>query len=45
MKLRSVLLCLFPILSVETYPRSYNSCDSLTEAYMDHGKRDLAIKN
>jgi imidazolonepropionase-like amidohydrolase len=32
-------------LSVEAYPRSYNTYDSLAEAYMDHGDRDLAIQN
>ena len=32
-------------LSVETYPTSFNTYDSLAEAYMDHGDRDLAIKN
>jgi len=32
-------------LSVEDYPKSYNTWDSLAEAYMDHGDNDLAIKN
>jgi Amidohydrolase family/Tetratricopeptide repeat len=32
-------------LSVETYPNSYNTYDSLAEAYMDHGDKDLAIRN
>ena len=32
-------------LSVETYPQSYNTYDSLAEAYMDNGDKDLAIKN
>lgn len=32
-------------LSIETYPKSFNTYDSLAEAYMDHGDRDLAIKN
>jgi imidazolonepropionase-like amidohydrolase len=32
-------------LSVEAYPHSYNTYDSLAEAYMDHGDRDLAIQN
>jgi imidazolonepropionase-like amidohydrolase len=32
-------------LSVEAYPQSYNTYDSLAEAYMDHGDRDLAIQN
>jgi imidazolonepropionase-like amidohydrolase len=32
-------------LSVEAYPQSYNTYDSLAEAYMDHGNRDLAIQN
>jgi tetratricopeptide (TPR) repeat protein len=32
-------------LSVEDYPKSYNTWDSLAEAYMDHGDKDLAIKN
>jgi imidazolonepropionase-like amidohydrolase len=32
-------------LSVEAYPKSYNTYDSLAEAYMDHGDRDLAIQN
>ena len=31
-------------LGVETYPKSYNTYDSLAEAYMDHGDKDLAIK-
>lgn len=32
-------------LSVEAYPQSYNAYDSLGEAYMDNGDKDLAIKN
>ncbi len=32
-------------LSVEVYPTSYNTYDSLAEAYMDGGNRDLAIQN
>ena len=32
-------------LSVETYPKSYNTYDSLGEAYMDDGNKDLAITN
>ena len=32
-------------LSVEAYPQSYNTYDSLAEAYMDQGDRDLAIQN
>ncbi len=32
-------------LSVEIFPNSFNTYDSLAEAYMDHGDRDLAIKN
>lgn len=32
-------------LSVEVYPQSYNTWDSLAEAYMDHGDKDLAIQN
>jgi|HubBroStandDraft_6_1064221.scaffolds.fasta_scaffold01780_15 hypothetical protein len=32
-------------LSVEVYPASYNTYDSLAEAYMDNGDRDLAIEN
>jgi imidazolonepropionase-like amidohydrolase len=32
-------------LSVETYPSSYNTWDSLAEAYMNHGDKELAIKN
>ena len=32
-------------LSVEAYPLSYNTYDSLAEAYMDNGDKDLAIKN
>jgi len=32
-------------LSVEEYPQSYNTWDSLAEAYMDHGDKDLAIKD
>ena len=32
-------------LSVETYPNSYNTYDSLAEAYMDHGDKNLAIRN
>lgn len=32
-------------LSVEAYPGSYNTYDSLGEAYMDDGDKDLAIQN
>ena len=32
-------------LSTEIYPQSYNTWDSLAEAYMDHGDKDLAIEN
>lgn len=32
-------------LSVETFPKSYNTWDSLADAYMDHGDQDLAIQN
>jgi imidazolonepropionase-like amidohydrolase len=32
-------------LSVETYPQSYNTYESLAEAYMDDGDKDLAIQN
>ncbi len=32
-------------LSTEVFPQSYNTWDSLAEAYMDHGDKDLAIKN
>ena len=32
-------------LSVEAYPNSYNTYDSLAEAYMNHGDKELAIKN
>jgi imidazolonepropionase-like amidohydrolase len=32
-------------LSVQTYPNSYNTYDSLAEAYMDNGNADLAIQN
>lgn len=32
-------------LNVEAYPSSYNAYDSLGEAYMDDGDKDLAIKN
>jgi len=32
-------------LSTEMYPRSYNTYDSLAEAYMDNGARNLAIEN
>lgn len=32
-------------LSVEAYPQSYNTYDSLAEAYMDNGDKDLAITN
>jgi hypothetical protein len=31
-------------LSVEAYPQSYNTYDSLAEAYMDHGDKELAIQ-
>ena len=33
------------MLSTEIYPQSYNTWDSLAEAYMNHGDKDLAIKN
>lgn len=32
-------------LNVEEYPSSYSAYDSLGEAYMDNGEKDLAIKN
>jgi hypothetical protein len=32
-------------LSVQAYPSSYNTYDSLAEAYMDNGDTDLAIQN
>lgn len=32
-------------LAVETYPASYNTYDSLGEAYMDNGDKELAIQN
>lgn len=32
-------------LSVEAYPNSYNTYDSLAEAYSNHGDKELAIKN
>src|SRR5215469_6522581 len=32
-------------LSVEAYPSSYNTYDSLAEAYLNHGDKELAIKN
>jgi tetratricopeptide (TPR) repeat protein len=32
-------------LNVESYPESFNTWDSLGEAYMDRGDKDLAIKN
>ena len=32
-------------LGVEAYPRSYNTWDSLAEAYMDNGDKELAIEN
>jgi imidazolonepropionase-like amidohydrolase len=32
-------------LSTEMYPKSYNTYDSLAEAYMDNGSRNLAIEN
>jgi imidazolonepropionase-like amidohydrolase len=32
-------------LSVEAYPQSYNTYDSLAEAYMDDGDKELAIQN
>lgn len=32
-------------LSVEAYPQSYNTYDSLAEAYMVHGDKALAIQN
>jgi Tfp pilus assembly protein PilF len=30
---------------VGVYPNSYNTYDSLAEAYMDNGDKDLAISN
>jgi hypothetical protein len=30
---------------VEAYPESYNTYDSLGEAYMNNGEKDLAIQN
>lgn len=32
-------------LSTEMYPKSYNAYDSLAEAYMDNGSKNLAIEN
>ncbi len=32
-------------LSVDEYPRSYNTWDSLAEAYMNHGDKALAIQD
>lgn len=32
-------------LNVESFPRAWNTYDSLGEAYMNHGDRELAIKN
>jgi Flp pilus assembly protein TadD len=32
-------------LNVELFPESFNAWDSLGEAYMDHGDKELAIKN
>jgi imidazolonepropionase-like amidohydrolase len=32
-------------LSVDAYPQSFNTYDSLAEAYMDDGNKELAIKN
>ncbi len=32
-------------LSVEAFPHSYNTYDSLAEAYMDNGEKELAISN
>ena len=32
-------------LSTEMYPQSYNTYDSLAEAYMDNGSKNLAIQN
>lgn len=32
-------------LNVEAYPQSSNAYDSLAEAYMDNGDKDLAIKS
>jgi len=32
-------------LSTEVYPKSYNTFDSLAEAYMDNGAKNLAIEN
>ena len=32
-------------LNVALYPKSWNVYDSLGEAYMNHGDKDLAIQN
>ena len=32
-------------LNVATYPQAYNTYDSLGEAYMTHGDKELAIAN
>src|SRR5215469_16738040 len=32
-------------LNVEAFPNSFNTWDSLAEAYMDHGDKELAIQN
>jgi tetratricopeptide (TPR) repeat protein len=32
-------------LNVEEYPKGWNSYDSLAEAYMNAGQKELAIKN
>ena len=32
-------------LNVEAFPNSFNTWDSLAEAYMDHGDKELAIRN
>jgi cytochrome c-type biogenesis protein CcmH/NrfG len=32
-------------LNVALYPRSWNVYDSLGEAYMNHGEKELAIQN
>jgi CubicO group peptidase (beta-lactamase class C family) len=37
-------ICIFQ-LNVELYPRSWNVYDSLAEAYMNHGDKELAIQN
>jgi cytochrome c-type biogenesis protein CcmH/NrfG len=32
-------------LSVEEYPQSYNTWDSLADAYLAHEDKDLAVEN